>query len=168
MGEAIVNYLYHGSKFANNGKPLTPGFFHSGEEVFWDGKFESNRYLYACDNKDNAILLGIGSMAEKEFNTIGFVYELNGDEAHFLFETDELITEKELQEKLKDKSVYLYTIRVKREHEWIENKNACNNIEGEYKTLKHIPSKDYVQSEIKVMQWLEKNNWKIVTRVRAT
>lgn len=164
----MATYLYHGSMFDNKGKPLVPGIFHSKEEVFWDGKFESNRYLYACDDARNAILLGIGSMTEKELETNGFQYELDGDVAYFSFEEADLITEKELENKLKDKSIFLYTIKVRKEHGWLENNNPHNNIEGEYKTARAIPSTDYAKTEVKVIKWLKDNGWKIQTKVRAT
>lgn len=143
-----------------------PGIVHSQEEVFWDGRFESNRFLYACANAENAILLGIGSMAEKEVGTIGFLYSYEDREAQFLFKPDELITVEQLEKLLEGKSTYMYTIQVKRDQEWVQNKNVYNNIDDEYKTMGSIPETDYVLSEIKVLQWLKKNNWKLLTRLR--
>jgi len=159
-------FLYHGSKFDNKGEPLVPGIVHSQKEVFWDGKFESNRFLYACAGAENAILLGIGSMAEKEVGTIGFLYSYEDREAQFLFKEDELITVEKLEKLLEGKGTYLYTIQVAPEHGWVQNKNLYNNIDDEYKTMGEIPAKDYALSDIKVIQWLKKNNWKLVTRLR--
>lgn len=160
-------YVYHGSKFDNGGLPLVPGIAHADEETIWDGGFESNRFLYACSSASSALLLGISSMTEKELNTSGLKYDHESKQIDFIFLEEDLLTVHDLKEKLKDVTTYLYTILVKPAHGWVENKNFLNNIEGEYKTLGSIPDSDYVKSEIKVLEWLTTNNWKIITRLRA-
>lgn len=164
----MKNFLYHGSAYNNKGKPLVPGIVHSGEEIFWDGKFESNRYLYVTDNAVNAILLGIGSLTEKEIKTNGFRYDLDGNDVFFMFEQEDMMTEKELETALKGKVIYLYTIKQKKQHGWMENSNPQNNIDGEFKTNRAIPATDYAMAEVEILQWMTKNKWKMVTRLRDT
>jgi len=162
----MKQYLYHGSKFDNQDKPLLPGFYHTQIEVFWDGKFESNKFLYACDSAAAAIMLGVGSLAEKDLKSIGFKYDDDGKEVIFMFDKDDFIQPKELEKQLKGKTMFLYTIRMRPTHGWIENDNPYNNIEGEYKTPKSIPSNDYVMAEIEILKWLKDNDRKIVTEIR--
>lgn len=160
-------FLYHGSKYNNQGKPLLPGFYvNGGVEVFWDGKFESNKYLYACGKAESAILLGIGSLTEKELLSNGFVFATNSDEVVFMFEKKDFLQPKQLVEKLKDMTMFLYTIHVKASHGWLQNKNPQNLLDDEFKTPKGVPGKDYLMTEIGILQWLTENNRKIVTTIR--
>lgn len=159
------SFLYHGSMFHTGDKPLVPGIVHTGKEVTWDGGLESNHYLYTTGDAHNAILLGIGSMTEKTIGTQGFKYG-EGDEIFFIFEKEDLITEKELEKKLKNTSVYLYTIQMKRHHNWIKNNNPKNNIEEEYKTRNAIPRSDFLIATIDVLKWLKDKELKWVTMTK--
>lgn len=160
-------YLYHGSMFSTGNDPLKPGIMHSGEEVFWDGRYESNRFLYACADSVDAILLGLGSLTEKEIGTQGFKYDdEGGKDIFFIFNKEDLITEKELEKKLKDKVVYLYTILTRPEHGWIENNNPHNNIEGEFKTSKIIPRKHYSRADIEILKWLKDKGYVVNTMIK--
>lgn len=154
--------------FDNKGESLVPGIVHTGKLVVWDGGYETNEYLYACGSASSAILLGIGSRAEKVLDTNGFKYEDHGAEAIFMFEPEDLMTEKEVRAALAGESIYLYTIRPKKEHGWLKNKNPVNNIQDEYKCNTAIPPEDYVQCEIKILDWLKKNKWSLVTTERKT
>ena len=156
------HYLYHGSAFDTGDKPLCPGFVHSGELVEWDGGFENNKYLYATDSVNEAILLGLGSLTEKKLGTQGFRYVEGSKEIYFIYNKEDLITEKDLEKKIKDAVVYLYTIKIKPSHGWLENNNPKNNID-EWKTNRSIPRSDYVRSTIEILKWLKDNQYVINT-----
>lgn len=119
--------LYHGSLYKQN--ELKPGIKHTGELVVWDGK-ESNQNLYATTDAREAAMLGIGSGAEKTFDSDRFV-ELNGD--IWLFTKTPIDIDKFL-----DMVIYRYTIPVRPGDGWVKNSNPYNNIDTEWITQRTI------------------------------
>lgn len=121
------NVLYHGSLYKQN--ELMPGIKRSGELTVWDG-VETNQNLYATTDRQAAALLGIGSAAEKTFDTDRFI-ENEGD--IWLFSQKPI----ELDDFLK-MVIYRYTIPVRPQDGWKKNNNPYNNIDTEWITQKTI------------------------------
>jgi len=119
--------LYHGSLYKQN--ELMPGIKRSGELTVWDG-VETNQNLYATTDAREAALLGIGSAAEKTFDTDRFI-ELDGD--IWLFTKAPIDIEQFL-----DMVIYRYTIPVRPQDGWTKNNNPYNNIDTEWITQKTI------------------------------
>lgn len=115
--------LYHGSMYKQT--ELMPGYKRSGKLQTWDG-VESNLHLYVSSSKEEAELLGIGSAAEKVFETERFI-ELNGN--IWLFTTKPV----DINDVL-NMEVYIYTIPYREEDGWRKNDNPYNNIDTEYTT----------------------------------
>lgn len=119
----LPDYLYHGSAFKQG--ELIPGFQRSGELVRWDG-CETNEWLYAADDRDAAIMLGISSAIEKKYKL---------DRYHFsgrtiTIEASEPVTLKDIH----SLQVFLYTIKADVKDGWMANYNTTNGITGEFKT----------------------------------
>jgi hypothetical protein len=119
----LPNYLYHGSAYKQN--ELMPGYQRSNELVRWD-KCETNEWLYACDDKETAILLGISSAIEKKFKLDHYKFEGK----HIYIETSEPLTPKDIH----SLQVFLYTIKPEADDGWMENYNPINGLNGEFKT----------------------------------
>lgn len=115
--------LYHGSMYKQT--ELMPGYKRSGKLQTWDG-VESNLHLYVSSSKSEAELLGVGSAAEKVFDTNRFI-EIDGN--IWLFTNQPI----KLEDVLK-LEVYIYTIPYKATDGWEKNKNPYNNIDTEYTT----------------------------------
>lgn len=119
--------LYHGSLYKQN--ELKPGIKHTGELTVWDG-VETNQNLYATTDIREAALLGIGSAAEKTFDTDRFI-ELNGD--IWLFSQNPISIDDFLK-----MVIYRYTIPFREQDGWVKNNNPYNNIDTEWITQKTI------------------------------
>ncbi|ARV77033.1 hypothetical protein PHABIO_402 [Pseudomonas phage Phabio] len=119
--------LYHGSMYKQT--ELMPGYQRSGKLQTWDG-VESNLHLYASSSKEEAELLGVGSAAEKTFETNRYI-EFEGN--IWLF-TDTPI---DINDVL-GMTVYIYTIPFKESDGWEKNNNPYNNIDTEWKTRKTV------------------------------
>jgi len=122
----VPPFLYHGSMYKQ--QELMPGFKRSGVLVKWD-VYESNQWLYMSSNKEEAILLGIGSAAEKVLDVVGYKYDAAKQQMTLISESGSL-TKKDL-EKL---DVYVYTVTGRAEDGWIKNVNPNNHIDTEWKT----------------------------------
>lgn len=129
VGFDVPHYLYHGSMYKQH--ELMPGFQRSGELVRWDG-VESNEWLYATTDRDDAVMLGIGSALEKEFRVDRYSYDAKTRK--LTITSPDQITPGDLR-KLQ---VFLYTIRGENSDEWLPNFNQQNGIENEYKTQNTI------------------------------
>lgn len=115
--------LYHGSMYKQT--ELMPGYKRSGKLQTWDG-VESNLHLYVSSSKEEAELLGVGSAAEKVFETERYI-ELKGNIW--------LYTSKPIKlEDVMNLEVYIYTIPYREEDGWRKNDNPYNNIDTEYTT----------------------------------
>lgn len=119
--------LYHGSLYKQD--ELKPGIKHTGELTVWDG-VESNQNLYATTDKRAAALLGIGSGAEKTFNSDRF-RETDGD--IWLFVKSQIDIDQFL-----DMVIYRYTIPFRPTDGWTKNDNPYNDIDTEWITQKTI------------------------------
>ena len=122
-------YLYHGSAFRQ--QELKPGFAHTGELVKWDNS-EDNTWLYASDDKDEAILLGISSAIEKQFDLDRYQCDAKSKKITITVSGDLSIQD------IHKLHVVVYTIKAQNEDGWMANYNPANNIKGEYKTQRHI------------------------------
>jgi hypothetical protein len=122
----LPTYLYHSSAYKQD--ELKPGFKHSGELVRWDG-VEDNTWLYSCDKKQDAMMLGISSAIEKKWNLQRYKYDAK---AHRL--DIEVVGEDVSKSDIEKLNVYIYTIRPDAEDGWVENFNPVNGMNGEYKT----------------------------------
>lgn len=132
--------LYHGSLYKQN--ELKPGIYHTGELTVWDG-VESNQNLYATTDARSAALLGIGSAAEKTFNTDRFI-ELNGD--IYLYTKNPIDLDKFL-----GMVIYRYSIIFRPQDGWTKNNNPYNNIKTEWITQKTIRNVTCKQLDIRAI-----------------
>lgn len=127
--------LYHGSHYHT--VPLKPAYLHTKRIVRFD-KVESNKFLFATIDKNDAILLGIASSVEKEYGLRKFHIEQHDEAIKITFETKHPLTLKDL----KDLEVYVYTIPLLEEDHWVQTNNPFNKYgEYEYKTdnvIEHI------------------------------
>lgn len=122
-------YLYHGSGFRQ--KELKPGFAHSGELVQWDNS-EDNSWLYASDDKDEAILLGISSAIEKAFKLDRYQCDTKAKKITVTVSEDIVLSD------IQKLHVVVYTLKASHADGWMANYNPANGIKGEYKTQRHI------------------------------
>lgn len=118
-------HLYHGSGFKQD--ELMPGFKRSGKLVQWDVT-ESNEWLYAAVNKEEAISMGFASILEKTFTVKRFKTE--GRCILIEIESGRIPTLAEL----KALQVYLYTIQKDDKSGWVRVNNLYNDLKDEYKT----------------------------------
>jgi hypothetical protein len=123
----LPQYLYHGSAFKQG--ELLPGFQRSGEIVRWD-KCETNEWLYAADEKDTAVMLGISSAIEKKFKLNRYKFEGRRIE----IESHEPITIADIHAL----QVFLYTIKPDVKDGWMANYNPVNGLSGEFKTQSEV------------------------------
>lgn len=149
----LPGYLYHGSMFDIGKDPLKPGFYHTYEEVFWDGGLESNKYLYATTNCEEAVVLGIGSMIEKRFGLDHFQVDGKVIRVKGAVFTD--------KDQLKNELVYLYTLKPRPTDGWEKNSNPHNGIVTEWKTPKEVPNRGIIKVAIPVAKWLEDNRYTV-------
>lgn len=122
-------FLYHGSAYRQS--QIEPGFNHSGELVKWDNS-EDNTWLYATDDREDAIMLGISSAIEKSFKLDRYSYDEK--KRTIRIEVSEPLTVKDI----KGLHVVLYTIKADPKDGWMANHNPTNGIKGEFKTQRII------------------------------
>lgn len=132
--------LYHGSLYKQN--ELMPGIKRSGELTVWDG-VETNQNLYATTDAREAAMLGIGSAAEKTFETDRFI-ELDGN--IWLFSQKPI----DFDEFLK-MVIYRYTIPFRPQDGWKKNNNPYNNLDTEWITQKTVHGVKCEQLDIKAV-----------------
>ncbi|WP_144106781.1 hypothetical protein [Paraburkholderia sp. BCC1886] len=137
--------LYHGSGY--NQKELMPGFKRSGVIVRWD-KTESNEWLYATTDKQEAIGQAFASMMEKvrgitRYKAHGNVIELSVPENRIPARSD-----------METLEIYLYTITNLEQDEWVKNDNAHNKLLTEWKTQSTISAGIRMQEQIDLHLWL--------------
>lgn len=138
--------LYHGSGFKHS--ELKPGIQHSGVKVEWD-KTESNEYLYADTNKENAISMAFASAIEKKYELDR--YQTKKDSIKIKLANGSKVPTKETLANLK---VYLYTIALKEDDQWVKVDNKVNDCYTEYKTKAVIKSHILNVQEIDLEKWL--------------
>lgn len=130
--------LYHGSMYKQN--ELMPGFKRTGELQMWDG-VESNQYLYASTDLIETCNLGIGSAAEKTFDSDRFV---SVDNNIWIYARNPIDLNKFLA-----MQVYIYTIPFRIEDKWIKNNNPFNKIDTEWITKNTIHNVSVKELDIK-------------------
>lgn len=124
LDKTAPRVLYHGSAFKQ--EELMPGFRHSGKLVTWD-KYESNAFLYATTEKEQAKLLGIMSALEKKYPLKHTKFDVNQKTIALTFDGRPPHIDD-----IKTLSVYLYTIPLT--EQWNRVNNPVNGIDTEYKT----------------------------------
>lgn len=135
--------LYHCSAYSNK-ELLRPGIKHTGKIVEWDNG-ESNEYLYATTDKEEALSLGFATAIEHKYKLDRYTTKGN----QITIASSDNILFKELS-KLE---FYLYSIQVKPEDGWIKNNNPNNQITTEWKTDQDISSFD--AEKVDVHKWLK-------------
>lgn len=136
-----------------------PGIHYTGELTTWDGKLETNEFLYATSVAQEAILLGFGSLVEKKHNSVRFgtgdgVVEITLDTG--VRGAPKAVTLKRLQAE----TVWMYTIPTTTRDGWYKNNNPFNNITTEWKTTHSIEC--YIAVPVEMGPWLKKNGYEIV------
>lgn len=147
-----MNILYHGSSYKQT--ELKPGIAYTGKKVEWD-ETESNEFLYATTDRQEAISQAFASMLEKHFGLTH--YQTSGKTIKAKLEADKLPPIKEL---VKHK-LYLYTIVNKDEDGWKKNSNKANGLETEYKTQDSIKKNILKVKEIDLEKWLDEHTLKL-------
>lgn len=120
--------LYHGSGYKTD--ILRPGFYYTHQLEQWD-ETESNEWLYASTDKDEAILNGLASAVGK----VSLLNKMHYDDKEVV-----LYVEDHLQKSKVDAlKVYLYEIEADNEFEWwLSVNNKSNNSVTECKTKQSI------------------------------
>lgn len=144
--------LYHGSCWKRNDGILFPGYFHSGELKKWD-ETESNKFLYADEDKNEAIRQSIYALVERDFKVV----KIHGSEGKIIIEAHDVILPKDIL----SKTVYLYMVPMLEKDEWTPVKNKVNGMLREWKTPCAVKYTD--MHHIRVSQFLR--GYEIVTMV---
>lgn len=116
--------LFHASFYFT--QTLQPGFYASGIEVKWD-ETESNRFLYATTDRDEAIDQGFFSAMEK----MGSVDRIHSSGNHITVDCDD---PSELSKLMQKTSIHLYSLDASVSDQWVPVNNKRNGLLGEYKT----------------------------------
>lgn len=132
--------LYHASSY--DADVLMPGIYLAGELIKWD-ETESNEYLYACLDQQEAIAQGFFS----GFSKVTYVKEIH---SHDNTVTVVCQDPRKLMRYAGQLIVYLYAISGN--HEWIAVDNKHNGMKGEYKTKSKVSTFLYKQS-ISYAEW---------------
>lgn len=138
--------LYHGSGFEQ--QELMPGFKRSGKVVKWDGT-ESNEWLYATTEKEEAIAQGFASILEKEFDVERYKTSGKNIEIHI---TGSRTPTRLAMGKFK---LYIYTMPLLEGDGWRLVNNLHNGMKNEYKTKQTIEGEHLVCESVDVKGWLE-------------
>lgn len=137
--------LYHASAFLH--EELKPGIEHSGVLTNWDVT-ESNEWLYATTDREEAISQGLASVVEKKWRLSR--YQTNGDKIVLHFERNPP-TRKELNEL----SIYPYSINWE-SWVWTKVDNKHNDSWSEYKTKANIKPVNIKSTEpLDLDKWLK-------------
>lgn len=126
--------LYHASNFEST--TLRPSFEITGELVEWDGT-ESNKYLYASTDKDEAIKMALASYLEREYGVDRFITEGKQIVIHSIVKLKTTDILKAV--------IWIYSIDVNKDDGWFKNNNGWNKMTTEYKTMKNISRFKYVE-----------------------
>lgn len=113
----------------------------------WD-VVESNLYLYATTECNEAISLGLGSALEKAFNTERYT---TVDDGIYIYFPDKV----KALEDLYALEIYVYTIRFDPVDGWRKNDNPVNRIDTEWHTKNTIKRNILSRERIDIAQWLK-------------
>jgi hypothetical protein len=141
-----MDILYHASGYRQ--EELMPGFRRSGKKVQWD-KTESNAYLYATTDREEAISQAFASMMEKTFDVVR--YQTGNDKIKATVRGKKMPTLAEIHEI----RIYLYTIEYDPKDGWIKVNNKFNKLDTEYKTDHQIDTNIIKRDEIDLKEWLK-------------
>lgn len=120
-----IKTLYHGSCWERHDGLLFPGYYMSGQLRCWD-QTESNKFLYTCPDKDEAIRQAIYGLCEKNFKVV----HVKAKDKRIKIEAHDVI----LPSDILSETVYLYTIPVLEKDDWVLVGNKHNGMDNEYKT----------------------------------
>lgn len=138
-----MKHLYHGSFY--DAEELKPGLQHSGELTQWD-QTESNAYLYATNDREEAIRQGISSAIEKCFD----VHRHHTSAHVFDIYYDPSAKRKPTIDGIDKIQIYLYTIDYVPTDGWEVVNNKHNGLKDkEFRTLRtirdHLEKKEIIQ-----------------------
>ncbi len=153
-----LDALYHGSSFKHT--KLKPGFDHTGVRVEWD-KTESNEFLYADENADEAVSMALASLLEQKYNLKR--YQTSGNSITITLAKGERLFGKYDLARLK---VYVYIIAKVDSDGWVKVNNQHNNSTTEWKTKKHIDQNIIGIKEVDVYDWLKQKELKVSIEAR--
>lgn len=139
--------LYHaaGALFTE----LKPGYMVTKKLVKWDYG-ETNRFLYAVEDKNDVIVLGFASAIEKLWLIDRFQWRDTKLIVH-ISEGEDPPT----LEKLAAMDLYVYTIKPGPEQLWVKNNNKHNGLDNEWKTKSKIPKSYFTVEKIDVKKWMK-------------
>jgi hypothetical protein len=157
MTSLIPTPLYHGSPFKN--ERLKPGFDYSGKEVKWDGT-ESNRYIYAAEEREFAIWMAITSLLEKRGDEVTGFTLTNSLLTVYVSSNDMTDIQTYLDGIISGGTVYVYEIKETQEFIKVDNKN--NKGIEEYKFKGVIDKDNYKVTDVPIRIWLIATGNKIV------
>ena len=155
--------LFHGSRFRQT--ELMPGFQRSGEMVRWD-QTESNLWLYATTNQDEAVRQGLFAIFANAFD----VKRCSSAPGQLVIE---LYPHQEAEKTalyaqlaafgmaawLRQQALFLYQLHAEEGGVWEKNDNAHNQLDNEWKTQATV--KPVSVDVIDIEAWLAKRNLKI-------
>jgi hypothetical protein len=149
--------LFHGSMYEQD--ELMPGYKRSGVLHSWD-ECESNEWLYATTNLDEAIRQGLYSLLAQQFD----VKRVSSAGKQVVIEIypDQKPPQLDAYERFKNNSqeffntfkIYLYSIDQRDKDEWVRNHNPHNHLTTEWKTQSVIKDAIRAVSVIEPMLWM--------------
>lgn len=140
----LPSKLFHGSAF--NTKILKPGIKYAKKLITWDGT-ESNEFLYASIDKEEAIAMSFASLLEKRLQ----IDKFQVDEDTIIITSSVEIN----QSAFKETKLYLYTIKTSEDQKWFKVNNKHNGSDDEYKTKEDIQSGCFDKEVIILSEWLK-------------
>ena len=144
--------LFHGSRFRQT--ELMPGFQRSGEMVRWD-QTESNLWLYATSNQDEAVRQGLFAIFANAFD----VKRCTSAAGQLVIELYPQLATFGMEAWLRQQSLFLYQLHAEDGGVWVKNDNAHNKLVTEWKTQATVKPESV--DVIDIEAWLAKRNLKI-------
>jgi hypothetical protein len=141
----VAQRFYHGSGYDQ--KELMPGIKRSGKLVRWD-ETESNEWLYATTDMQEAIGQAFASMMEKQHGIMR--YKAHGNVIELTVPDNRIPPRGEI-EKLQ---LYLYTLANLPQDRWVKNDNAHNKLLTEWKTQATITNGILSREQVDLAGWL--------------
>ena len=138
--------LYHASFRKVN--ELKPGFQVTKKLVKWDIS-ETNRFLYAVDDRETVEFLGLGSAIEKM--VLIDRYQVREDKIIVHISEG---SHPPSMEQIYALEVYIYTITPGPEQLWIKNNNKHNGLDNEWKTKSIIQARSFKVEKMNVRMFL--------------
>lgn len=129
----LPSRLYHGSQHAAE-KGLKSSTSHGEKHTEWDNGL-GNDFVYACTDRDTAVLMGWASYLESKFGMKSF----HSDDKEMTIRLVG-VPKTALPDLYCD--VYLHTVVPSVAHGW-EKVDGKNGLENEWRTKRAIPRRDY-------------------------